>query len=1536
MRLRNSKTPLYALSLAGLWLCCLSPLSSAQTTYEMAFRNLALPDGLSQNTVMDVLQDQYGYMWFATENGLDRYDGYELRSYRRGNGGAGELVNDYIWQVAEDNEGNLWLATNGGGVAFYSRDLNSFSHYRHDPENPRSLPSDRTRALLLTDAGLWVATLDAGLALLDPVSGDVTRFHHRADDALSLPSDEVFALLQDDSGRLWVGTEEGLAVHDPVTGRFKRVQHVPKNPYSLSSNRVRTLFQDRHGALWVGTSGGGLSMLDPRFDRFTHYQFNDQSSETLSDNHVRAITEDAEGRLWVGTAKGLNVLIPGTQSFRRYFGGREVGDLSDSYVMSLHQDRGGVLWVGTRTGGVNAWDSGSWNFGHSRPDWLINHSITSFASNGDGYWVGTFGGGLHYVDERAQETRTMTTTSETLALADDRVMALLTDSRGGLWIGTMAGGVHWLKDGDERFRVLTHDPADPNSLSADGAMSLFEDSRGSIWFGTFGGGVTRFEPGDNRFTRFMPDENDGTTLCGKQGRAFAEDSFGAIWIGTENGLCRYDPRADMFHSFRHDAADPESLADNSVYALLADSAGRLWVGTGGGGLSELKGSLNQPDSISFKTYSRDDGLSSSIVYAVLPGSDNMLWLSGNNGLMRFDPRSGAFTNYGASQGLQGEEFHFGAAHGSADGRLFFGGANGANIFDPRRLSSKAPAPQLVWSGISIMNQPLDAKRSLSALRELELGYRENALTLEFAALDYSAPEQNQYAYKLEGFDDDWIQAGSRRVATYTNLPGGHYVFRVRGSGSTGVWNENALDLDIRVGLAPWNTPWAYLAYAMFAVTVFALYAGAQRRKLKRESEYSARLREEVKARTQELEHNNLELQRLSQAKGEFLARMSHEIRSPMNGVLGMAELMMQTSLGAAQKKYTATILSSADSLLQIINDILDFSKLESGKLQLDRVDADLEQLVDETLAMFSLEAQKKGLQLVSLLPAQGLPRLKLDTLRLRQVMVNLLGNAIKFTDEGSVTLAVELEADERDRLHLHFRVSDTGIGIAKENQERIFGSFDQEDSSTSRRYGGTGLGLTISKDLVELMGGELMLESEVGDGATFSFELPLEKTTSGGRAERLPAMQSSAIVVCAAAAQRLQIEGYLENWGVRTRTCSAGLAALDALTDVGGQAPELIVVGSQLTDMSGLELVKGLCETGRAGTARMVLLSDIAAIGQQQTAPGVYELGEPLTRRELRKALSSTLAEPIVKPQAKPMRVAQLSDQTVEAADHPADHPADNPAQASARVLLVEDNVVNQEVMSAMLSLLGCAVDFAPDGRTGVQRARDGSYDAILMDYRLPDIDGVEATQRIRASEEGGNRRPIIAFTANAANDDRERCLAAGMDDFLAKPCTIAALSETLGRWMALPDASETEGEVRKKDALQSDARQNDAGAEKSTAVSRFDEKKLMEISALRRADGSLMLSHAVDVFLRTSEESVEAIARAVRNQDAAALRHVAHRLKSGCDNLGAKNMATLCRKLEAMGERGDLDAADTLLSQLTEEHKLAVVWLEEQSRELA
>ena len=1486
--------PNFPVSLAALvllWTISVQ-VAAADPARPMSFRHLSTAEGLSQNTVMDVHQDAYGYVWLATENGLDRFDGYRVHRYQRGQASKGELTNDYIWQIAEDDSG-LWLATDGGGVAHWNRETDRFSHFRHEPDNAASLSDDRTRAVLLTEEGLWIGTQRAGLNLLDIRTGQVKRFRHDPDEPGSLPNDAVFALLEDPDGSIWVGTDDGLARLTPNRSRFQRLKHAPTDVRSLSHNRVRTLHLDHAGTLWIGTFGGGLNALERSSGRFTRFIADESALDSLSDNHVWKIFEDGVGRLWVGTANGLNLLQPETRTFVRYSGGDRSDQLSDSYIMSLYQDRGGVLWVGTRFGGANTWNSRSWELGHHDPEWLQGHSITAFASDRDGFWVGTFGGGLTYVSDLDGSTRHLDTrTSPTLT--DDRVMSLLLDNDGGLWVGTMQGGLNWLQPGVDEFEVLGNGENAQLNLPIKGGMSLFEDSKGSIWIGSFGDGAVRFEPHTKTYEHFLPLPDRSDSLCGHQARAFAEDYTGAIWVGTESGLCRFESGGSKFQSFRHHENDPSSLADDSIYALYVDSNGGLWVGTGGGGLSHIPDPGTAAVPLRFITYSRHDGLSSNMIYAIQPDSQGKLWLSSNNGLTRFDPGTGATRNFRKTQGLQGDEFHYGASHRSEDGTLFFGGANGYNMFLPGSLEESAPPPNVVLTGISKMNQPLadviPARRDLT----IDLDYRAPSMTLEYAALDFTEPHSNRYSYRLEGLDTEWIDAGSRRTATYTNLSGGNYRFQVRAASPSSTWSQTALSIAVRVQAAPWTTPWAYALYTLMLGVSVWLYIRSHRQKLTQESGYRRRLEEEVAHRTEELNLRNAELKKLTEIKSEFLARMSHEIRSPINGILGMTELLSRSHLGVQQQKFTRTILSSGQSLLHIVNDILDFSKLESKKVKLEPIKTDLEQLLNEIVDMFAFEAKQRGLSLVVNVNPTGLPSVQVDALRLKQVLINLLNNALKFTEQGDVTLLVNDFPCPNGKLRAGFTVSDTGIGIALANQQHIFDSFSQEDGSTTRRFGGTGLGLTICRDLLALMNSKISLISTPGAGSAFSFEIMLDTEGAAPGVKSVPQMDGNALIVSTSRAQTEQLKKYLSAWGITCRSTPRADTALEILTSTAGESTDLLIVDDQFTDFTGSPMLSWIQQRSSPPLTRVIVLQPFGE-SLQSYPHGVGVVVKPVKRLEFLNEITGIQGE------SDPARSTESTPQ----------------ALLAGRVLLVEDNPVNQEVFGGMLNAIGCEASFAADGQSGLQAAASGQFDAILMDLQLPDVSGIETSKRIRALKSAASHLPIIALTANATEADRKACFDAGMNAFLAKPCSFNELAEALSEWLPVSAPIDTGPEVEQVE----------------TSDARFDELALARIKRLKRPDGSDMLTHAIGLFFRSADEGLAALRTAQHHNDAAAVRFNAHKLKSGCANLGAVSMAELCRQLEEVGRAGSIAEAAHLIDSIERHHAEVVDWLEEHIR---
>jgi diguanylate cyclase (GGDEF)-like protein len=832
------------------------------------FEHLSPEDGLSQSTVMCLLQDSRGFLWLGTEAGLNRYDGRTVTVYRHDVHDVSSIPSDFVNGLAEDSSGDLWVATDGGGLARWERAKDRFVRYASGPRKPEGPGSAQLRTVLVDrKGGIWVGTKDSGLAHLDPKSGRWQRFAHVPADSSSLADDGVYGLYEDGAGRLWVSTNGGLALFDAAAGSFHNFRHDPKRPESLADDRVRGVREDREGRLWIATFGGGLDVLAKGSDRFEHRRHDPANPRSLADDVVHAVLEDSAGRLWVGTRGGLQLREP-DGSFTRYrHDGSNPHSLADDDVLSLYEDRAGVMWFGTRAGGAARFNPRTWDFGHvpanpSDPDGLANGYVTSFAEDRSGnVWIGTMGGGLHELDRTTGRMRRYKKGDQ--GLSDDRVMTLLHDRRGRLWVGTMQGGLARLDTADGRFEVFRNDPARPGSLSANGVIALLEDRAGALWVGTFGGGLDRLDPNAARFTAFRHDPADPTSLSRDVVTALCEDAGGAIWVGTEGGgLNRFDPRERRFQRFRHDAGNPETIGDDTVYSLHVDSGGTLWAGTRSG-LSQLEAFDSASGRARFRTWTNGDGLVGNVVYGIETDGLGRLWLSGSQGLLRFDPRTATFKQFTASHGLQGNEFNFGSHFRSKRGELFFGGPEGFNAFLPDRLQTNSTPPPVVLTGFSKFNRPVNDGGPAYGLKGLRLDYRDSVVSFDFAALDYAAPERNRYSYRLEGFHDQWIDLGTERRITFTNLDAGRYVLRVMAANNDGVWNERGLALPIDVVPPPWKSAWAFLLYGVLAVGLAAGLAATQHRRLKRETEYRKRLEIEVQQRTEELGRQNNTLEQLN-------------------------------------------------------------------------------------------------------------------------------------------------------------------------------------------------------------------------------------------------------------------------------------------------------------------------------------------------------------------------------------------------------------------------------------------------------------------------------------------------------------------------------------------------------------------------------------------------------------------------------------------------------------------------------------------------
>jgi len=1369
------------------WICLYALLVAspalASRAAPLVVDHIAPEDGLSQSTVMDILQDSQGFLWFATENGLDRYDGYEITQYNRDRGNPASLSSDYIWQIAEDADHNLWLATDGGGLVRWDRQTDAFTSYRHDPEDPTSIASNAVRTVLVANDGwVWAGTRGGGLNRLDPISGAFTRFRQDPADDDTLSADSVVALYEDRLGRFWVGTESGLNRFLPASGDFVRYHHDADIADSLSGNNIISLYEDSNGSLWVGTLANGVNRHDPATGSFERFEHRPADPASLSNNHVRTVLEDNKGRLWIGTEDGLNLLHRRTGTFTRYHGDpNDQFSLNDSYVMALYQDRGGVLWIGTRGAGVARWNPRSWSLGHFRDAGLDGAYVMAFADDGNGNtWVGTVGAGLVNIHLGTGELRRL---GEEIELSDDRVMSLLRARDGVLWVGTLAGGLNRYDPATDNLTVFRADATDPASLSADGVMSLYEDRKGNIWIGTFGGGLNRFDRQTQTFQRYFNGPDMPSDLANARVTTIFEDTAGAVWVGTDGGgLTRLDVKDGSVLRFRHDPDDPSSLSADTLYSLHVDLDGTLWAGTAGGGLDRVSRAPGSAAEYVFENFSRQSGLTSDVIYGIQPDGNGHLWLSGNFGLMSFTPDTGAVKAYHRSHGLQGEEFNFGAHHRGRDGRMYFGGNNGFNAFYPAGIEGGSTVPPLALTGLKILNAPTQTPKPYAVLDRLRLGFDDDVVTFEFAALDFVAPALNSYKYRLEGFDHSWNPIGNQRRVTYTDLDAGEYVFQVRAANSDGLWNDEGLSIAVSVDPPPWATVWAYGLYATLALALAWLALHWHVTRLRREEENSRRLEAMVHERTAELEVRNDELHDANRAKSDFLAKMSHEIRTPMNGVLGMTELLQNTSLTAKQDRFAGTIRQSAESLLQIINDILDFSKIEAGKLELGRQEFEFTQLVDETVDLLASTADKKGLTLVASPPPELQSTVIGDPLRLRQILVNLIGNAIKFTDAGDIVVRGSLVQETDEQVSIKVEVQDSGVGIRPERREQIFDSFAQADGSAVRAASGTGLGLSICKQLVELMGGRIGVQSKPGEGSTFWFTVPLRKS-SDGAAQSVSGQPIAGMRVLVQATHRptcVAMERIFGAWRVDASFVRTAVELEQALRDdeaTGGRLDAVVLDGDDDASDPGLEVLARYRQWKAAEPVHTVLLGpshgNESGQAKPQSAVDVH-LAKPLRQGALYDALLAL--------GASGRRSSAAPAEPLEARAPVSVH--------TGRVLVVEDNVVNQMVADGMLKNFGCEVEIAEDGVAALERVSSGEFDLVLMDCLMPVMDGFQAAAAIRACEPASRRIPIVALTANAIEGDRQRCLEAGMDDYLSKPLTAEALQTVLDRWLPAREES--------------------------------------------------------------------------------------------------------------------------------------------------
>jgi PAS domain S-box-containing protein len=1351
---------------------------------------------MKSGDVSALAETRDGSLWLGTRGGglARRWNG-EWTTYTTKDG----LASNSVTSLLEDRQGSLWIGTDGGGVSRLTNGLfQSFT--------PRDGLASLMVFTIVQDAngGVWLGT-DVGVSHWE---GNRFRSYARQE---GWPKADIRALLWDRAGRLWAGTNgAGLIRAELGPGGALRLAKIGPSS-GLPSNSISSLREDSEGTIWVGMLRAGVSRLkDGVFTSFA-------KADGLSSDDVWSLREDREGNMWAGTnGGGLNrlsepkVLVLG-----------EAAGLAKPAVLGLFQDREGAFWFGSNGGGVTRFQNGVLT-NISTAQGLPNALVFSIAQDRSGdIWLGTRRGLSQLRDGRV--VRNYTTRE---GLPSDSVRVVYGDRQGQIWIGTRDGLAHW-KDG--RFIVYTK----KDGLPADFVISIEEGKEGRLWVGTSGGGLACLRQG--KFTRY----------------------------GIEQGL-----------------------SNGVVFAMHEDASGDLWVATNGGGLNRLHNGH-------FDVFRARDGLLDDAIFSILEDSAGRFWMSSNRGIFRVDRQmlqdfaAGRLRfiptiSFAENEGMASRECNGGfqpAGWIARDGELWFPTMRGAAHIDPAHLSRRSVEPPVLVERALIDGQLGGAGYTL------EVAPGPGRLEFNYAALTYWAPEKVRYRYRLEGFEEDWVEAGPRRAAFYTNIAPGYYRFRVSAANEEGLWNSTEASVPFRIQPHFYQTPWFFGLSALLMVGIsWSLQRHFRRRWQVRELEravaertlflnsltdnsplaiavsdrdgviqecnpayellfdckrpevrgtpleqhiLTAELESEaedlrnqvragnlVRAISQrqrkdgsmvdvELYHVPLRIggdtvgvyalylditarkraetalvkaketaESANRAKSDFLANMSHEIRTPLNGILGVSELLGRTEMTDEQVDYLKMIHASADSLLTIINDILDFSKIEAGKLDIQAVPFKLQECLERPLKLLSVNAAQRGLELNCRL-VDGLPDTVVgDSMRLYQVLLNLVGNAIKFTAQGEVSVTAQLISRAGDQQIIQFTVADTGIGIPPENQARIFEAFTQVDGSTARRFGGTGLGLTICRKLVELHGGRIWLESTVGQGSRFHFQMrfgvAVESPVPAASSQDLRDL--AVLIVDDNATSRQVLTELVQRWDMKPRAVASAAAALQEMEQVG--AFPLLLVDARMPEMDGVQLVERLRQIPAYADSKVIMVS---AAGQslesdRQRSLGISrQLAKPTGREELHEAIREALGQRSLRASASTRIPA----------------PAVTKAGPSLRVLLAEDNKVNQLVARRLLERAGHHVELAENGIEAVAWFKKQNFDIILMDIQMPEMDGFEATHSIRQIEQGsgfGSHTPIVALTAHAVLGYEDRCLAAGMNGFVTKPIQSQRLFEVIER----------------------------------------------------------------------------------------------------------------------------------------------------------
>jgi ligand-binding sensor domain-containing protein/signal transduction histidine kinase len=1047
-------------------------------------------EGLLNNRVSAVYQGYQEYIWIGTYSGLHRFDGLNFKVYA--SSADSTTINDnYIGTIYEDSQRELWIGT-GNGVSRYNRKTDDFTRFKLPSSiQVQSGETNLVHTILEDEKGtIWVCSRIWGLFFFNTEKQEFQPYKVYEGEVIN-------AMVAGEGNILWLATlESGLIKLNTATGKKEYFRHDPSNPHSISSDNLKAIALDKEGNLWVGARGDGLNrmVVDQGKVSFIRYLHEPGNPTSLFNNTVLKLYLDPKGNLWSCHENGgLHLYNREKDSFFRYLHDpTDPNSLSHNSIWDIFQDRQERYWIGTAQSGVNLADPFASKFVHYsqnplNPESLNNDIVRDFLEAKDGnIWVATDGGGLNYFDRAKGTFKSFKNDPKNpKSLRSDAVITLNEDPEGNLWLGTWAGGLNMLLDEKKGTFINFKDWIKNYTYPIQHVFDVHFD-KNYIWIAALEEGLYRFDKKTSELSLFKTNENDPNAISSNFPLRIFEDSRGNLWIGTLSGLNviqSNDKTKVKFKVYVPSDLDPNSIPSNSIRQIIEDRNQNIWIATDRG-LSRYI-----PESDNFITFNQKDGLPVNEIVSIAEDDNGNLWIGTINGLSKFDPLKNNFTNFDDHDGLQGNEFSRYSVLKTAKGELLFGGLNGFNLFHPDQLNSNPYAPPVYLTDLKIFNQSINFKDTDSPLKAhisstdtLELSYRDNVLTFDFIALNYTHSAENQYAYILEGFEKEWNYVGSQRNATYTNLNPGTYVLRVKAANSDGVWNEVGTSLVLIITPPFWKTTW-FMVIAAFLLTS-VLFLGYKLR-IRAIQDRNKQLENTVEERTTMLKHANRELKKHINEKDKLLSIIGHDLRNPFFSIIGYMELLeeeFQNTQNAEHLENIRYLLNVSRNTHNLLENLLQWAIKETKLFEVKTEVIDMSQLVDKAIGMVSSQADYKKITLEKSFSENVL--VHADQNMILTVIRNLISNAIKFSDQNS---KIEISVREKSGTIIT-SVKDFGTGMNEDVLNKLFSKSKSQKSGTMGEMG-TGLGLVLCQEIIKKHSGKIWAESKLGEGSTFHFSL---------------------------------------------------------------------------------------------------------------------------------------------------------------------------------------------------------------------------------------------------------------------------------------------------------------------------------------------------------------------------------------------------------------------------------------------------------------